>query len=89
MTASARGWGWGKTKLDALRSPLSALVLALALALADVLEKNEKKNKTTSVKRLRFFNRTQLDFSIPHFTVSKFLKIIAKPNSRKQEELTG
>ena len=67
------------------RSPLSALVLALA----DVLEKNEKKNKTTSVKRLRFFNRTQLDFSIPHFTVSKFLKVIAKPNSRKQEELTG
>ena len=81
--------GEDEIRRSSLSALVLALVLALALALADVLEKNEKKNKTTSVRRLRFFNRTQLDFSIPHFTVSKFLKVIAKPNSRKQEELTG
>ena len=68
MTASARGYGWGKKKIDGLTSGSDLIILFFPkdvyrrslfffLALANVFEKNEKKNKPTSVYRLATYSQ--------------------------------
>ena len=57
LTASARGQGWVKKEIVLSRAPRWFSRNRFARALADVFEKNEKKNKTTSVYGLALLRR--------------------------------
>ena len=55
LTASARGQWWRKKKVEENHQLLTHAHSRALASLADVFEKNEKKNKTTSVYRLALY----------------------------------